>query len=60
MIPPFDSVALRGAMEELADDEKCFEMWQAAMARFERLFSAPQMGVDYTAFYRRIMEPDGS
>ena len=54
-IAPADPVALAEAMVSLAKNaERCRQMGLAARARYERLFTARQMGEAYAALYHKL------
>ena len=57
VVAPGDSVALRGAMDELYSDRaKAHEMGLKARQRYEQLFTGSRMGARYADAYRRILE----
>ncbi|HJW56692.1 MAG TPA: glycosyltransferase family 4 protein [Burkholderiaceae bacterium] len=57
VVPPSDPVSLRGAMQQLQqDDALAAAMGRNARQRFERLFTAQQMAQSYLQLYRRVLE----
>lgn len=54
-IPPADPQALAGAMQSLwSDSARREQMGASARARYEKLFTAKEMGDSYAALYRRL------
>jgi rhamnosyl/mannosyltransferase len=54
-IPPADPEALATAMQSLwGDSPRREQMGAAARARYEKLFTAKEMGDSYAALYRRL------
>jgi rhamnosyl/mannosyltransferase len=54
-IPPADPAALAAAMQSLwSDSPRREQMGAAARARYEKLFTAKQMGDSYAALYQRL------
>lgn len=55
IVPPASPGTLAGAMRSLLEDETMtMRMGQAARARYERLFSGPELGRAYTALYGEL------
>lgn len=56
-IPPADPVRLAQAMTTLWSDPGLSAMGQAARARYEKLFTAKDMGAAYAELYRKLCPP---
>jgi rhamnosyl/mannosyltransferase len=60
VVPPASPDALAGAMRSLLEDEAmAARMGQTARARYERLFSGPELGRAYTALYGELARCSG-
>lgn len=57
VVPPADHKALRVAMDALWNDpEKALTMGQAALSRFQHLFTAKKMVSDYIDLYKKLSQ----